>query len=102
MNLCTQGLCKDGAYDPTKSSSFVDYMKGKFQTGYGDGTNVTGDFIKETLSIGGVAFPNLIMGAATQGVIPEALQSSAFTGIIGVSYITGEYVAPIEGTYPTV
>jgi hypothetical protein len=103
MDICSTGVCRDGTYDPTKSSTFVEYSKGKFQAAYGDNTMVQGDFIQETLSIGGVEFPNLIMGAPTQGSVPAALQNATFSGIVGVSYISGEYVAQKgEGTYPTV
>ena len=52
--------------DSSKSSTFSTLNQGGFQASYADSSKVLGDFISDTLSIGGKAMPNFTMGYGSQ------------------------------------
>ncbi|KAK4697729.1 hypothetical protein P7C71_g391, partial [Lecanoromycetidae sp. Uapishka_2] len=74
-----------GAFDDTKSSTFVDVAQNAFQISYEDNSGVTGDYINETLAIGNTVIKNMTMGLATQA-------TRAF-GIMGIGYDADESIA---------
>lgn len=74
-----------GAYDETKSSTFVDVAQNAFQISYEDNSGVTGDYINETLAIGKTVIKNMTMGLATEATIAS--------GIMGIGYDAGESIA---------
>lgn len=87
-NACEQSpdSCQQlGAYDETKSTTFVDVAQNAFQISYQDNSGVTGDYINETLAIGKTVIKNMTMGLATQA-------TRAF-GIMGIGYDADESIA---------
>jgi Eukaryotic aspartyl protease len=70
----------------------VDIDKGAFSITYGDGTQVSGDYINETITIAGATLHNAIMAVALDAQIPSDLASLGLTGILGVSYNTEESI----------
>lgn len=92
---CTEGGC-ESAFDPESSSTFEDIGKGEFQIQYVDGTQITGDYIRDVLAIGDTQIRNMTMAVATDADdTPE--------GIMGVGFIQDETLAQQENiTYPNV
>lgn len=87
-NVCEQSpeACQQlGAYDGTKSSTFVEVGQNAFQISYEDNSGVTGDYINETLAIGKTVITNMTMGLATQA-------TRAF-GIMGIGFDADESIA---------
>ncbi|KAK9463278.1 aspartic peptidase domain-containing protein, partial [Lipomyces oligophaga] len=77
------------AYSPSKSLSYQ-YISSDFSIGYADDSSVTGDFITESVVIGGATLENLTVGLVLEG--------SSSAGIIGVGYPSGESVTFEDGT----
>ena len=87
-DACTQTpqACQTlGAYDETKSSSFVDVARGAFQISYEDNSSVQGDYINETLVVGKTTVKNMTMGLAEKATRPF--------GIMGIGYDADESIA---------
>ncbi|KAK7708398.1 hypothetical protein SLS57_008979 [Botryosphaeria dothidea] len=92
---CMQGYC-ESAFDPGASSTFEDVGRGEFQIQYVDGTEISGDYVRDVLAIGDTQIRNMTMAVATDADnTPE--------GIMGVGFIQGETLASQENiTYPNV
>ncbi|MCJ1478653.1 hypothetical protein MMC13_007334 [Lambiella insularis] len=95
-----QGVCSlFGAFNPNASSTFVDIGPNSFSISYVDNSGVTGDFMNDTFSFGGISLKNQQMGLATQ--------STRALGIMGIGFDMGESSAASTGTtqgftYPNV
>ena len=59
-----------GAFDSSRSSSFKDIGKDQFQIQYEDNSQISGDYITDTLGVGQTTVRNLTMGLATQATRP--------------------------------
>jgi hypothetical protein len=86
--------CLGGTYDPSKSSSVYTYSpEGTFSIQYGTaGSNVTGNYIRDTFSVGQAKVTNLTMAYATYAAYVP-------TGIMGVGFDTNEALVA-EGGQP--
>lgn len=91
-STCTnrQRRCTNGAYDDTKSSTFVDVAPEEFQITYVDQTKIAGDYINETFGIGGATVTKMTMGLAKKST--EQDTTSDFQGIVGVGFDVGEAI----------
>ncbi|KAE9962263.1 hypothetical protein BLS_000583 [Venturia inaequalis] len=85
-----QKRCTNGAYDDSKSSTFVDVLPDEFHITYVDETKIAGDYINETFGIGGVTVAKMTMGLAKKST--EQDTSSEFQGIVGVGFDVGEAI----------
>lgn len=85
-----QRRCTNGAYDNTKSSTFVDVAPNEFKITYVDDTKIAGDYINETFGIGGVTVSKMTMGLAKQSTEEDA--TNEFQGIVGVGFDVGEAI----------
>jgi hypothetical protein len=74
--------CAGGTFDHGASRTFQDVGADEFNISYVDGTGSSGDYIQDTLSIGGASVPNFEMGLA--------LQTSIGVGILGIGYNDSE------------
>lgn len=68
--------------DQTKSSTYKLVDEGAFQITYGDNTGANGDYITDTMSIGGATITALEMGLA--------YNASSATGVMGIGYDINE------------
>ncbi|EMC94055.1 hypothetical protein BAUCODRAFT_124789 [Baudoinia panamericana UAMH 10762] len=89
--------CAGGSYDATKSSTYELLAQGEFSISYvTPGSGVTGDYISDTFTIGGITLRNLTMAAAQQAQNVEV-------GIMGIGYDTHESLVPNGGQpYPNI
>jgi hypothetical protein len=106
LEVCTEkgNLCSDGAYDPTKSSSFVDVLPDQFVISYVDNTEIKGDYINETFGIGGTTIKQMTMGFAKKASVPDSA-GEPFQGIIGVGFDSNEAIVDnpqSQGPYPNI
>lgn len=101
LDICSKyDLCTDGSFDPDKSSSFSD-INDQFQIAYVDNTEIQGDYIQDTFIIGGANVTDQLMGLALQANINPS--TTAFQGIIGVGYPSGESIVGQGGNeYPNI
>ncbi|KAL7621262.1 hypothetical protein AAE478_008579 [Parahypoxylon ruwenzoriense] len=83
-NLCRSesmqsyyGYCLS-TYDPSKSSSFSVVSQDTFSIRYVDGSGAEGDYIRDTLSIGGTDIDALQMGLAENSTINSGLLGIGF------------------------
>lgn len=58
--------CPVGSYDQSASSTYSDPGYGEFEISYVDGTQISGQYINDDISIGGVNLTNVTMASATQ------------------------------------
>jgi hypothetical protein len=91
--VCTArgDLCSDGAFDPTTSSSYVDVLANEFDISYVDNSEIQGDYINETFSIGGATVKQMTMGLAKEASVPGSA-GEPFQGIVGVGFDSGEAI----------
>ena len=85
-----------GQYDSTASKSYVDDGQGGFQIAYADNSQVSGDYINETLTIGNTVIKDMTMGLALQATRPF--------GIMGIGYDADESIASTDADniYPNI
>ncbi|KAI9732737.1 MAG: hypothetical protein M1818_007471 [Claussenomyces sp. TS43310] len=84
--------CPDGAFDASKSSTFIDVAEGDFNISYVDNSGSSGDYFVDTFSIGGKTLQNFTMGLA--------LETTVNQGIMGIGYASGEAWVANEGGLP--
>ena len=90
-------VCQElGQYDESASSSFVQVAQGQFEIQYQDNSQITGDYINETLAIGNTVIKDMTMGLA--------LQATRAFGIMGIGYDADESIAAQDPTsvYPNI
>ena len=68
--------------DSSSSKTFAVVEQNGFNISYVDGTGASGDYVQDTVAIGGATLKNLEMGLASQGTIG--------VGIMGIGYNTTE------------
>ena len=84
----TQACGQSGTYNANKSSSYS-YVNSDFYIQYADGSTAEGDYVTDTLSIGGAQIPNVQFGVG--------YNSSSAQGILGIGYATNEASIPTTG-----
>lgn len=95
---CRKGLCDAGSLDPSRSRTYNVIDQGGFNITYaGPGDSDAGDWVQETVTVGGSApINNTIIGVALDGADGH--------GVFGTGYNTNEAEpnpSP-NGTYPSV
>jgi Eukaryotic aspartyl protease len=83
-NLCSTRLhyCNvSGTYDATASSSYH-FVNNKFNISYADGTGALGDYVTDTIGLGGGTINNFQFGVGTRSSSPE--------GVLGIGYAINE------------
>ncbi|EEQ85907.1 hypothetical protein RJZ56_001873 [Blastomyces dermatitidis] len=79
-DLCTQSgdpCAEGGTYDP-KASSTYQFTNSLFNISYLDGSGASGDYVTDTLSIGGVSLNDFQFGVG--------LDSTSQEGVLGIGY----------------
>jgi hypothetical protein len=76
----------------SNSSSTYSYLSSDFQISYADGTGASGDYVSDTLNIGGASVKKLQMGV---GYV-----SSSSEGVMGIGYPALEVQAQNNGRTP--
>jgi len=95
---CKRGKCDGGQFNPQLSSSYVIVDQGGFNITYaGPGDSDAGNWVQETVTIGGSKSIN-------STIIGVALEGADDHGVMGVGFDTNEaYPNPSSnGTYPSV
>ena len=84
-NVCVQSAnnCPAGTYDQQASSSYSDPGLPEFQIQYVDGTEISGAYISDVLSLGQTKLTNLTMASATK-------LNALGVGIMGVGFRADE------------
>jgi hypothetical protein len=97
-SVCNDGsdACTFGTFDSTASSSYVLVDPGQFSIQYGDGSANTGDYIADTVTIGGVTVQNVTLGLALNSSSP--IPSETAQGLLGVGY---RALSSAQGVFPT-
>lgn len=90
--------CTNGAFNPSDSTTFDDVAPDLFHVAYVDGTEIVGDYFRDTFGIGGISVENQTMGIAKDAIINDL--SVPFQGIVGVGPGAGEAVDGQADTYP--
>lgn len=82
--------CRGGIFDPTASQTYHLVGPGEFQTSFGDGSAVAGDFATDVVGIGAVELTNVQFGVAS------SINSTTGYAIslMGVGYSANEASAP--------
>ncbi|KAE8307062.1 putative aspartic-type endopeptidase opsB [Aspergillus transmontanensis] len=70
-----------GSYDPSSSSSYA-YASSDFNISYADGTGAAGDYVTDTIHIGGATVKDFQFGVG--------YSSSSAEGVLGIGYTTNE------------
>lgn len=70
-----------GAYNSTASHTYEDYKPGEFYISYGDYTSASGDWVKDTITVGDSSIPQFIFAAASQ---------TDTDAVFGIGYNTNE------------
>ncbi|EXJ89647.1 hypothetical protein A1O3_02714 [Capronia epimyces CBS 606.96] len=96
---CTTGHCAGGTFDSSTSSTFTDLSTGTFLIQYNDNTKISGDYISDNLSLGGVTVESVEMALASTGA--GSGPSSQTYGIMGVGYPSNE-AGPAANEYPNI
>lgn len=90
-----EGACATGAYDSSKSSSFVLLpSEEQFQISYLDNSQISGSYFTDTVSIGKQSIDKLQMGLADD--------ADRDLGIMGIGFQSGESVQSPSDRYPNI
>ncbi|KAL1959964.1 hypothetical protein VTO42DRAFT_632 [Malbranchea cinnamomea] len=91
--ICRRRLCEGGSYDRSESSTDKT-VSDDFDIQYVDGSYARGDYVTDTLGIGGVTLEDFQFGVGTE--------STSGQGVLGIGYMTNEVQADRRGgnTYP--
>ena len=95
VNVANSSLCEEkanpcsaaGTYDPDSSSTYS-YVNSLFNISYVDGSGSSGDYAKDTLSIGGATLTGQEFGIG--------YTSSSEEGIIGIGYASNEAIVEYQ------
>ncbi|KAL1979536.1 hypothetical protein VTN96DRAFT_5598 [Rasamsonia emersonii] len=88
-NAASSRLCKSrgdpcdvsGTYDPHSSSTYK-FVSSDFNISYEDGSGASGDYVTDTLTIGGATLKNFQFGVGYSSTSQE--------GVLGIGYATNE------------
>jgi hypothetical protein len=96
--VCTDGSdqCTFGTFDSSASSSVQLVSQGSFFIQYGDGSANEGDYIADTVTIGGVQVQNVTLGLALNSSSP--IPGETAQGLLGVGY---RDLSSAQGLFPT-
>lgn len=83
---CNQHLGYNNNLSSTYKKHYNEENSNNFKINYGSGC-ISGEFIKDTVNIGGLVSLNQIVGTA-EDVVGSAFLNSPFEGIVGLSYPT--------------
>ena len=90
--LCrTEGDCKGGSYGANSSSTYT-FLNSDFNISYLDGTSAGGDYVTDTLGIGGARLTTFQFGVG--------YQSSSQEGVLGIGYTSNEAQVNRHGRNP--
>ena len=78
-----------GTYDANKSSSY-NYVNSVFRISYVDNTGAKGDYVSDTLNIGGVSIPNLQFGVGYVSTSSEGVMGVGYPGLEVQQETTGQ------------
>ncbi|KIV98584.1 uncharacterized protein PV09_09631 [Verruconis gallopava] len=96
-NLCQSNgnyCAASGTYNANDSSTYT-YVNSDFLIKYADGSYASGDYAKDTVTLGGTALTNVQFGIGYDSTSPQ--------GILGVGYMTNEAsIATTGKTYTNV
>jgi hypothetical protein len=100
---CEDKNCPVGGFNSDASTTFQEVAEGEFLISYADTTKITGDYISETVTIGGTTIQQMLLGLATKAVEPDT--ADPLLGILGVGLESGEAAFQESGgeanqTYP--
>ncbi|KAJ5545358.1 hypothetical protein N7535_006253 [Penicillium sp. DV-2018c] len=93
-SLCesSQDPCSEtGTYNPSRSSSFS-FVNSDFNITYADGSNAVGEYVTDTLTIGGTTLQDFQFGIG--------LSSSSAEGVLGIGYVVNEVQVGRNGESP--
>lgn len=86
---CQQGLCTNGVFDPTKSSTYqvvaTDFNASYYEPGDWD----AGDYVTDVVGLGSATIKNMSMGYVTDASVDS-------TGLLGVSFTAGEFICYLD------
>lgn len=96
--ICNDGTnaCTFGTFDSTASSSYVLVDPGQFFIQYGDGSANVGDYIADTVTIGGATVQNVTLGLALNS--SSTIPAETAQGLLGVGY---RALSSAQGLFPT-
>ncbi|KKK14764.1 putative aspartic-type endopeptidase (OpsB) [Aspergillus ochraceoroseus] len=81
-----------GSYDPSSSSTYT-YVSSDFNITYADGSGAAGDYVTDTIRIGGASLEDFQFGVG--------YTSSSSEGVLGIGYTSNEALVSQNGeTYP--
>ncbi|OXV07882.1 hypothetical protein Egran_04354 [Elaphomyces granulatus] len=83
-NLCSAS----GAYDANSSSTY-NFLSSDFNISYVDGTGATGDYVTDTITIGGTTLKNFQFGVG--------YTSTSAEGVLGIGYPSNEAQIVVNG-----
>ncbi|KAF2139854.1 uncharacterized protein K452DRAFT_289232 [Aplosporella prunicola CBS 121167] len=89
---CQENYCTTGSFDPDRSSTFVDVAQDAFEIQYVDNTQIYGDYIKDTISLGDTDITNMTMALATS-------TGGSTQGIMGIAFVSDETIAQTDERY---
>ncbi|KXG51161.1 Peptidase aspartic, catalytic [Penicillium griseofulvum] len=87
QNSCVQS----GTYDPSSSSSYS-FVNSDFNISYADGSSAIGDYVTDTLTIGGTTIKDFQFGVGFLSGSPE--------GVLGIGYTANEVQVGRNGDSP--
>ncbi|KAK5017021.1 hypothetical protein LTR60_001429 [Cryomyces antarcticus] len=98
-NVASSQLCQTrgspcsvaGTFAPNSSTTYK-YLNGDFNISYVDGSGSTGDYVSDTLRIGGATLKNQQFGIGYQSSSPQ--------GILGIGYPVNEVAVNRAGSQP--
>ncbi|KAJ6159806.1 hypothetical protein N7497_004343 [Penicillium chrysogenum] len=81
--LCesSENTCASGTYDSSSSSSYS-FVSSDFNISYADGSGAAGDYVTDTLTIGGTTIKDFQFGIGFSSGSPE--------GVLGIGYTANE------------
>lgn len=96
--ICTgsSDTCTFGTYDSSASSSYELVDPGQFFIQYGDGSANEGDYIADTVTIGGATVQNVTLGLALNSSSP--IPGETAQGLLGVGFRS---LSSAQGVFPT-
>ena len=88
-----QGFCSyaGGTYSANASTT-SEYLSSNFKVSYVDGSGASGDYVKDSIAIGGQSLTGLQMGVAYKSDSPE--------GILGIGYAANEAQVNLNSEKP--